>query len=77
MSKINETVDQAIELTLIGELTVAKELMLAYAGDDEWAFAFITGLVFGKLHQVDKEVAHSFMRLFKDEMKKWYPSIVE
>jgi len=31
------TVDEAIELTLTGELTMAKELMLAYAGDNEQA----------------------------------------
>lgn len=75
MNKIDMIVDQTIEIVQMGELKAAKLAMIDYANGDNMIYPFITGLVFGKLHQIDKELCHSFMKLFHDEMSEWYPHV--
>lgn len=65
-------IDKAIELVKNGEPTKAKFYLLESCGSDDSLYAFRVGLVMGSLHQLDEELAHSFINQLNEELTRWY-----
>jgi hypothetical protein len=72
MNENERAIERVIELIKDGELLIAKEYLLGYCDPDESLYAFMSGMVIGRLSIIDKQLARSFVDLYEDEMSKWF-----